>query len=189
MAEHYNTVLRAIERKEPVKLRLNVDAKFLSDSYLPGYNTIAEIPGSGPQRDEVVMLGAHMDSWHTGSGANDNGAGVAVMMEAMRILKAVGAKPNRTIRVALWTGEEQGLIGSQDYVSKHFARYPEPTDPAQKAIPAAFRTDKGKLVTVSYTHLDVYKRQPCRVVKLADTPSGLGGGGHRKNFQSYGKEG
>jgi hypothetical protein len=146
MAEHYNTVLRAIERKEPVKLRLNVDAKFLSDTNLPGYNTIAEIPGSGPQRDEVVMLGAHMDSWHTGAGANDNGAGVAVMMEAVRILKAVGAKPNRTIRVALWTGEEQGLIGSQEYVKKHIGKFEEPKDPEQKAMPAFFRQQKGKLI-------------------------------------------
>lgn len=145
MAEHYNTVMRALDRKESVRLRVNVDARFLDDDNQSGYNTIAEIPGSGPQKNEVVMLGAHMDSWHTGSGANDNGAGVAVMMEAMRILKATGAKPNRTIRVALWTGEEQGLIGSQAYVAKHFARYPEPTDPAQKALPAAFRTDKGAL--------------------------------------------
>ncbi len=146
MAEHYNAVMRALDRKQPVQLRINVDARFLNDDNQPGYNTIAEIPGSGPLKNEVVMLGAHMDSWHTGSGANDNGAGVAVMMEAVRILKAVGAKPNRTIRVALWTGEEQGLLGSQAYVAKHFARYPEPTDPEQKALPAAFRTNKGTLI-------------------------------------------
>jgi hypothetical protein len=157
MAEHYNTVMRALDRKEPVKLRVNIDARFLDEANQPGYNSIAEIPGSGPQKNEVVMLGAHMDSWHTGSGANDNGAGVAVMMEAMRILKAVGARPNRTIRVALWTGEEQGLIGSQDYVAKHFAKYPEPSDPAQKAIPAAFRTNKGKLVrTGEYEKISAY---------------------------------
>ena len=157
MAEHYNTVMRALDRKEPVRLRVNVDAKFLNDGNQPGYNTIAEIPGSGPQKNEVVMLGAHMDSWHTGSGANDNGAGVAVMMEAVRILKAVGAKPNRTIRVALWTGEEQGLLGSQAYVAKHFARYPEPTDPAQKALPAAFRTEKGALQRTSdYGKISAY---------------------------------
>ena len=157
MAEHYNTVMRALERKEPVRLRLKVDARFTDDANMPGYNTIAEIPGTGPQKDEVVMLGAHMDSWHTGSGANDNGAGVAVMMEAVRILKAVGAKPNRTIRVALWTGEEQGLIGSQAYVAKHFAHYPEPTDPEQKALPAAFRTNKGKLVrTPDYGRISAY---------------------------------
>ena len=157
MAEHYNTVMRAIDRKETVRLRVNVDARFLNDANQTGYNTIAEIPGTGPQKNEVVMLGAHMDSWHTGSGANDNGAGVAVMMEAVRILKAVGARPNRTIRVALWTGEEQGLIGSQAYVAKHFAAYPEPTDPAQKAIPAAFRTNKGKLVrTGDYEKITAY---------------------------------
>jgi Zn-dependent M28 family amino/carboxypeptidase len=86
-----------------------------------------------------------MDSWHTGTGAADNAAGVAVMMEAMRILKAVGAKPKRTIRVALWSGEEQGLIGSQAYVAKHFAAYPEPTDPAQKALPASLRESTGAL--------------------------------------------
>ena len=157
MAEHYNTVMRALDRKETVKLRVNVDARFLNEDNQPGYNTIAEIPGTGPQKNEVVMLGAHMDSWHTGSGANDNGAGVAVMMEAVRILKAVGARPNRTIRVALWTGEEQGLIGSQAYVAKHFASYPEPTDPAQKALPAAFRTNKGKLdKTANYEKISAY---------------------------------
>jgi len=157
MAEHYNTVMRALDRKQAVRLRLHVNARFTGDTNQPGYNTIAEIPGSGPQRDEVVMVGAHMDSWHTGSGANDNGAGVAVMMEAMRILKAVGAKPNRTIRVALWTGEEQGLLGSQAYVAKHFASYAEPADPAQKALPAAFRTNKGKLLrTPAYNKVSAY---------------------------------
>lgn len=157
MAEHYNTVMRALDRKDTVRLRLNVNARFVDEVNQPGYNTIAELPGSGPQRDEVVMLGAHLDSWHTGSGANDNGAGVAVMMEAMRILKAVGAKPNRTIRVALWTGEEQGLIGSQAYVEKHFARYAEPTDPAQKALPVAFRTNKGKLQRAAgYNKISAY---------------------------------
>ncbi|MFT4179238.1 MAG: M20/M25/M40 family metallo-hydrolase [Thermomonas sp.] len=157
MAEHYNTVMRALDRKEAVRLRLQVDARFTSDTNQTAYNTIAEIPGTGPQKNEVVMLGAHLDSWHTGSGANDNGAGVAVMMEAVRILKAIGAKPNRTIRVALWTGEEQGLVGSQDYVAKHFARYPEPTDPEQKALPAAFRTSKGKLIRTSeYERISAY---------------------------------
>lgn len=143
-AEHYNTVQRALKDKVPVRLRVRVEAQFLDAANQPGYNTIAEIPGSGPQRNEIVMLGAHMDSWHAGAGASDNGAGVAVMMEAMRILKAIGARPNRTIRVALWTGEEQGLIGSQDYVARHVAHFPEPTDPEQKAIPAFFRQNRGK---------------------------------------------
>ncbi|HEX7732512.1 MAG TPA: M20/M25/M40 family metallo-hydrolase [Rhodanobacter sp.] len=144
-AEHYNPLVRALERKQTVKLRVDVKARFTDDGNQPGHNTIAEIPGSGGKANEVVMLGAHMDSWHTGTGASDNGAGVAVMMEAMRILKAVGAKPKRTIRVALWSGEEQGLIGSRAYVAKHFAAYPEPTDPAQKALPAFLREPAGAL--------------------------------------------
>ncbi|MDN5782468.1 MAG: M20/M25/M40 family metallo-hydrolase, partial [Luteimonas sp.] len=127
-AEHYNPLVRALERKQTVKLRVDVQARFTDETNQPGHNTLAEIPGNGRKAGEIVMLGAHMDSWHTGTGAADNAAGVAVMMEAMRILKAVGAKPHRTIRVALWSGEEQGLIGSQAYVAEHFAAYPEPTD-------------------------------------------------------------
>ena len=144
-AEHYNQLARAIERKQAVKLRVNVKARFTDEANQPGYNTVAEIPGSGSKAGEIVMLGAHMDSWHTGTGAADNAAGVAVMMEAMRILKAVGAKPRRTIRVALWSGEEQGLIGSQAYVARHFAAWPEPTDPKQKALPASLREPTGAL--------------------------------------------
>ncbi len=144
-AEHYNPLVRAVERKQAVKLRVNVKARFTDEADQPGYNTVAEIPGSGSKAGEIVMLGAHMDSWHAGTGAADNAAGVAVMMEAMRILKAVGAKPKRTIRVVLWSGEEQGLIGSQAYVAKHFAAYPEPTDPAQKALPASLRESTGAL--------------------------------------------
>jgi hypothetical protein len=143
--EHYNQLVRAVEHKQKVKLRVDVKARFTDEADQPGYNTIAEIPGSGSKANEIVMLGAHMDSWHTGTGAADNGAGVAVMMEAMRILKAVGAKPRRTIRVALWSGEEQGLIGSQAYVAQHFAAWPEPTDPEQKALPSFFREPTGEL--------------------------------------------
>ncbi len=84
-----------------------------------GYNTIAEIPGSD-KADEIVMLGGHLDSWHSGTGATDNGAGCAVMMEAVRILQTLGLKPRRTVRIALWTGEEQGLLGSRAYVKQHF---------------------------------------------------------------------
>ncbi len=144
-AEHYNQLARALEREQVVKLRVNVQARFTDETDQPGYNTLAEITGSGRKAGEIVMLGAHMDSWHTGTGAADNAAGVAVMMEAMRILKAVGAKPHRTIRVALWSGEEQGLVGSQDYVARHFAAYPEPTDPKQKALPVSLRESTGAL--------------------------------------------
>jgi len=156
IAEHYNQLARALERKQPVKLRVNVDARFTDETDQPGHNTIAEIRGTS-KADEIVMLGAHMDSWHTGTGAADNAAGVAVMMEAMRILKAVGAKPRRTIRVALWSGEEKGLIGSQAYVARHFAHYPEPTDPAQKALPASLREPTGPLQKLrDYDKFSVY---------------------------------
>jgi Zn-dependent M28 family amino/carboxypeptidase len=88
------------------------------------YNTVAEIAG-GDLKDEIVMLGAHLDSWHAGTGATDNGAGCAAVMEAVRIIQALDLKPRRTIRVALWTGEEQGLYGSKAYVARHFGSYPE----------------------------------------------------------------
>jgi len=145
ISEHFNPLVRALEAKHVVRLRVDVAARFTDDTDQPGYNTLGEIRGSS-RADEIVMLGAHLDSWHSGTGAADNAAGVAVMMEAMRILKAVGAKPKRTIRVALWSGEEQGLIGSQAHVARHFAHFPEPTDPAQKALPASLRDPTGPLV-------------------------------------------
>jgi len=145
ISEHFNPLVRALKAKQTVRLRVDVAARFTDETDQPGYNTLGEIRGRG-KADEVVMIGAHLDSWHSGTGAADNGAGVAVMMEAMRILKAVGAKPRRTIRVALWSGEEQGLIGSQDYVARHFAHFPEPTDDAQKALPASLRDPTGPLV-------------------------------------------
>jgi hypothetical protein len=145
MSEHYNEVMRDLAAGKAVRLRVDVDSRFTTDDDRAGYNTIAEIPGSGPKANEVVMLGAHMDSWHGATGASDNGAGVAVMMEAMRILKEVGAKPRRTIRIALWSGEEQGLIGSAAYVARHFAAYPEPKDPEEAKLPSFFRTEHGAL--------------------------------------------
>lgn len=156
-AEHYNPLVRAVDADKTVKLRVNVAAHFTDDTNQPGYNSIAEIAGHGRHSREVVMLGAHMDSWHTGTGASDNGAGVAVMMEAMRILKAVGAKPDRTIRVALWGGEEQGLIGSRAYVAKHFAAWPESTDPEQKKLPDWLQKPSGELQTKpEYDRLSAY---------------------------------
>ena len=117
--EHYNMILRMLEKSIPVKLRVNVQSKFY-DNDGNAYNVIAEIPGSDPVlRDEVVMLGGHLDSWHTGVGATDNADGTTTMMEAMRILKAIDARPKRTIRVGIWAGEEQGLLGSKAYVDAH----------------------------------------------------------------------
>jgi carboxypeptidase Q len=121
-AEHYNMIARMLEQKIPVKLRVNVKTTFYDADGGNAYNVIAELPGSDPAlRDEAVMIGGHLDSWHTGVGATDNADGATTVTEAMRILKAVGARPRRTIRVALWGGEEQGLLGSKAWVAAHLA--------------------------------------------------------------------
>ena len=119
-AEHYNRLVRILQKDIPVVLDLEIEARF-TDEDTKGYNVIAEIPGTDPKlKDEIVMLGGHFDTWHAGTGATDNGAGCAISMEAVRILKAIGLKPRRTIRIALWDGEEQGFIGSRGYVTAHF---------------------------------------------------------------------
>lgn len=118
--EHYNRMIRILEKGVPVKVELNIQTQFHDETSPNGFNLIAEIPGTD-LKDEVVMIGAHFDSWQSGTGATDNAAGSAAMMEALRILKAVGAKPRRTIRIGLWGGEEQGLLGSRAYVKEHFA--------------------------------------------------------------------
>src|SRR5258706_397071 len=111
-AEHYTLIVRALQAGAPVRLRVRVDTReYTADT--SGYNVVAEIPGTDPAvGSEVVLLGAHLDSWHAGTGAADNGDAAASLIEAMRILKAVGARPRRTIRMALWGGEEEGLLGS-----------------------------------------------------------------------------
>ncbi len=118
--EHYNRMIRVLDKGVPVKVELNVQTKFYDEADMNGFNTIAEIPGTD-LASEIVMLGAHFDSHPYATGATDNATGSAAMMEAARILKAVGAKPRRTIRVALWGGEEQGLLGSRAYVRAHLA--------------------------------------------------------------------
>ena len=128
--EHYNRIARMIQAGEKVKMQVELAVEF-QDQDLNGYNTIAEIPGTDPTlKDEIVMLGGHMDSWHSGTGATDNGAGVAVAMEAVRILQTLGLKPRRTIRIALWTGEEQGLLGSRAYVAQHLGKMETPATTA-----------------------------------------------------------
>ena len=118
--EDYNRLVRMIQNGVAPKMTVNIEAKYHDDDPM-SYNTVAEIPGTDPAlKDQIVMLGGHMDSWHSGTGATDNGAGVAVAMEAVRILQASGLKPRRTIRIALWSGEEEGLLGSRAYVAKHF---------------------------------------------------------------------
>jgi carboxypeptidase Q len=132
--EHYNRIVRMIEAGEKVKMTVDIAVEW-QDVDPMGYNTVAEIPGSD-LKDEVVMLGGHMDSWHAGTGATDNGAGVAVAMEAVRILQALNLKPRRTIRVALWTGEEEGLLGSKAYVAAHLGKMDAPTAAATTPPPS-----------------------------------------------------
>jgi hypothetical protein len=115
--EQYAHIHRNASAGVPVRLELNVQNKFYSDD-LQAYNTLADFPGTD-KAGEYVMLGAHLDSWHMGTGATDNGAGSIVMMEAMRILKTLGLRPRRTVRIGLWSGEEQGLLGSRNWVEKH----------------------------------------------------------------------
>jgi hypothetical protein len=140
-AEHYNMLARMIQRGLPVKLRVNVQTRFLTDD-MNSYNVLAELPGTDPAlRDEVVMIGAHLDSWHSSTGATDNADGAAVVMEAMRILKATGARPKRTIRAALWSGEEQGLLGSAKYVEKYLKG--EANKTAREKFSVYFNLDPG----------------------------------------------
>jgi carboxypeptidase Q len=142
--EHYNRLVRALEKGVPVKVELNIQSRFYPETDGGnGINTIAEIPGTDLAH-ELVILGAHLDSTQAAAGATDNAAGVAAMMDAMRILKAAGARPRRTIRVALWGAEEQGLLGSRAYVREHFADAATMAlKPAHEFVSAYFNIDNG----------------------------------------------
>jgi carboxypeptidase Q len=133
--EHYNRIVRMVQAGEPVKMSVDLAVAW-QDTDLNGYNTIAEIPGTD-LKDEIVMLGGHMDSWHSGTGATDNAAGCAVALEAVRIIQALGLKPRRTIRIALWSGEEQGLLGSRAYVAEHFGTIQNPATSSSPATGGA----------------------------------------------------
>ena len=143
--ESYGRLYRLTQAHVPVTVELDVETKFTGE-HEHGYDTVAEIPGTDPKlKDQVVMLGGHLDSWIAGTGATDNGAGTVVAMEAVRILKALGVKPRRTIRIALWTGEEQGLFGSKGYTKQHFGSAPLSTAPEQLALPEFMRRAAGPL--------------------------------------------
>jgi carboxypeptidase Q len=143
--ENYGRVYRLLKANVPVTIELNVDTKFTGD-HEHGFDTIAEIPGTDPKlKDEVVMVGGHLDSWASATGATDNGAGTVVAMEVMRILNALQVKPRRTIRIGLWTGEEQGLFGSIGYVKQHFGFVPLSTAPDQIKLPEWLRKPAGPL--------------------------------------------
>jgi carboxypeptidase Q len=137
--ESYGRVYRLLQAHVPVTIEMDVETKFTGDNE-HGYNTIAEIAGTDPNlKEQVVMVGGHLDSWIAGTGATDNGAGTIVAMEVMRILKALNVQPRRTIRIGLWTGEEQGLFGSRGYVKEHFGFALPLTTPDQQALPEFLR--------------------------------------------------
>jgi hypothetical protein len=143
--ESYGRVYRLLKANVAVSLEMNVDTKFTGD-HEHGFDTIAEIPGTDPKlKDELVMFGAHLDSWAAATGATDNGAGTVVAMEVMRIFNALQVKPRRTIRVGLWTGEEQGEFGSLNYVKAHFGYVPLSTAPDQVKLPEWMRKPAGPI--------------------------------------------
>ncbi|RMD91086.1 MAG: M20/M25/M40 family metallo-hydrolase [Alphaproteobacteria bacterium] len=155
-SEDYRRLLRLIEHEQTVELEMEVVARYYDDDP-KAYNTIAEIPGRG-RNPQVVMAGAHLDSWFVGDGAVDNGVGSAIVMEAARILSALKVKPRRTIRFALWGGEEQGLYGSAAYVQNHFGTRPPPADEEKAKLPSFFWFSDTYPVTTKPEHekLSVY---------------------------------
>jgi len=141
--ENYGRIYRLLKANVPVTVEMDVETEFTGD-HEHGFDTIAEIPGTDPKlKDEVVMVGGHLDSWASATGATDNGAGTVVAMEVMRILNALKVEPRRTIRVGLWTGEEQGEFGSYGYVKQHFGFVPLSTDPEQLKLPDFLRKPAG----------------------------------------------
>jgi carboxypeptidase Q len=152
--EDYNRLVRMIQAGEKIQMTVDLAVQYHDDDPM-AYNTVAEIPGSDDKlKDEVVMLGGHMDSWHSGTGATDNGAGVAVAMEAARIIMASGLKPRRTIRVGLWSGEEEGLFGSTNYVTQHFGEMKGGGN--NFGIPQANQTKPELIKGADYDKLSAY---------------------------------
>ena len=143
--EQYNVIARLTAQGRPVSLRVELRTRYFEEDR-NSYNVIAEIPGQDPKlRDEIVLLGGHLDSWHTASGATDNADGAVAVMEAMRILLAMGTAPRRTIRVALWSGEEQGLLGARAYIAQHFA-----TPAARNQLAVYLNDDPGSGKTLGF---------------------------------------
>ncbi|GAB2813569.1 zinc-binding metallopeptidase family protein [Ferruginibacter profundus] len=184
--EDYFKMMRLLQDNKKVELEMNVQNTFY-DKDLTGYNVVAEIAGTDPAlKSQVVMLGGHLDSWAGGTGATDNGAGCIVMLEAMRILKTLGVQPKRTIRIALWGGEEQGLYGSFGYVKKHFGN---PQDmqlkPEQQTISAYYNLDNGSgKIRGIYTQNNPAVREIFRSWLLPFADMGANGGVTNSNTGS-----
>jgi carboxypeptidase Q len=156
-SEAFGRMHRLVSHDVPVSVRLNIQTQFTGD-HVQGENVVAEIPGSDPAlKDQVVMLGGHLDSWIAGTGATDDGAGTIVALEAMRILSALELHPRRTIRAALWGGEEQGIFGSSGYVSSHYATRSYSTKPEEQVVPEFLRQQTGPVsVKPDHANLDAY---------------------------------
>lgn len=156
MIEHYNRLAHLAEAHVPVTVEVNIDTKFTGD-HEHGFDTVAEIPGTDPQlKNQVVMVGGHLDSWISGTGATDNGAGTVVAMEAMRILRALDVHPRRTLRIALWSGEEEGLYGSLGYVKQHFGTFAPPNPPDPPNWPSFLGHHGALTTTKEWETLDAY---------------------------------
>ncbi len=194
-SEHYNLVARMLERKIPVKLAIDLQTRFF-DQDRNTANVIAEIPGTDPAiGSEVVMVGAHLDSWHAGTGATDNADGVTTVMEAFRILQALGVKPRRTIRLALWAGEEQGLLGSRAYVQQHLAG--DANRAARDKFSVYFNLDNGTVpITGFYLEgndamrpiMEAWLKPVADLGALVATPKGIGATDHL-SFRAVGLPG
>lgn len=150
-SESYNRIYRLAAKKQAVEITLDVKVRSGEEHPENAVNVLADIPGSD-KKDEIVMLGAHLDSWHGATGATDNAAGVAVMMEAVRLLREAGFKPRRTIRLALWGGEEQGLLGSRAWVQQWVAARPEISDASQKDLPSYLRSGSAGPLQLKALH-------------------------------------
>jgi hypothetical protein len=156
MTEHYNRLARLAQAHVPVTVELNIQTAFTGD-HEHGFNTIAEIPGTDKAlKDQVVMVGGHLDSWPAGTGATDNGAGAVIAMEAVRILKALEVKPKRTLRIALWSGEEEGEFGSAGYVQRHFLKSSALADSPTASASTAMDAPKPLVTTKEWETLDAY---------------------------------
>jgi Zn-dependent M28 family amino/carboxypeptidase len=139
--EHYNRMVRLLEHNVPVKVDLDYRVKYADETRPGGFNVVGEIPGTD-KADEIVLIGAHFDSWQGATGATDNAAGSAAMMEVLRILKATGLQPRRTVRIGLWGAEEAGLVGSRTYASEHFGTRAQPKAENEK-VAAYYNLDNG----------------------------------------------
>ncbi|MEJ7606311.1 MAG: M20/M25/M40 family metallo-hydrolase [Bryobacteraceae bacterium] len=154
-AEHFGRLSRLLKNGIPVMIEMNVDTEFTGD-HEQGFNTLAEIAGTD-LKAQAVMVGAHLDSWSAAGGATDDGAGVLIAMEAMRILNALNVKPRRTIRIGLWSGEEQGMLGSQAYVARHLGSFPGHPAQERSPVPAFLKPSSGRLsIGPDHKHLSAY---------------------------------